>query len=116
MTRLDRLLVVLTVAMLIAGVWVALVNAVPRDEVTQRRTHYRIDVNTANADDLSLLPGIGPGLAQRIIDRRESVGPFTASEQVDQVKGIGPKTMAKIRPYMTTDAVVHAASVVVAKD
>lgn len=59
-----------------------------------------LDLNTATQDELEKLPGIGPGLALRIIQYR-STTPFTAVEQLDEVPGIGPKRMEQMRPFVT---------------
>lgn len=58
-----------------------------------------INVNTATADELMRLPGIGPVTAQNIIASR-SVAPFQTVNDLDKVKGIGPKTLEKLRPYV----------------
>ncbi|MGY1734216.1 ComEA family DNA-binding protein [Geodermatophilus sp. SYSU D01045] len=49
-----------------------------------------LDLNAATVADLDALPGIGPVLAQRIVDHREQHGRFTSVEQLDDVPGIGP--------------------------
>ncbi|SFP75609.1 competence protein ComEA [Geodermatophilus dictyosporus] len=49
-----------------------------------------LDLNAATATDLDALPGIGPVLAQRIVDHRGEHGRFTSVEQLDDVPGIGP--------------------------
>lgn len=56
----------------------------------------RVDLNTATADELDALPGIGPVLAQRIVDHRGRHGPFRSVEQVDDVPGIGPAIAAEL--------------------
>ncbi len=59
-----------------------------------------LDINTATADELDGLPGIGPALAQRIIDRRETAGPFRGEEDLLAVEGIGPATYEDLAPYI----------------
>nr|WP_204264458.1 ComEA family DNA-binding protein [Geodermatophilus normandii] len=53
-----------------------------------------LDLNAATVADLDGLPGIGPVLAQRIVDHREQHGRFTSVEQLDDVAGIGPAVYA----------------------
>lgn len=56
-----------------------------------------IAVNTADAVELERLPGIGPVLAQKIVEYREAHGPFTRPEDLLSVSGIGPSTLEAIR-------------------
>jgi competence protein ComEA len=55
-----------------------------------------LDLNTATAADLDALPGIGPVLAQRIVDHRTAHGRFTSVDQLDDVSGIGPAIFADL--------------------
>ncbi|MBN1309158.1 MAG: ComEA family DNA-binding protein [Chitinispirillaceae bacterium] len=55
-----------------------------------------INVNSASADELTALPGIGPVIAGRMIDFREKNGPFARLADLDMVKGIGPATLRKL--------------------
>lgn len=48
------------------------------------------DLNTASQEDLQDLPGVGPVLAERIVEYRDGIGGFTAVEQLQEVPGIGP--------------------------
>jgi competence protein ComEA len=60
-----------------------------------------IDLNRATTQDLDALPGIGPALAQRIIDHRQAHGPFKKIDDLLEVSGIGPKKLEKIKPYLS---------------
>ena len=60
-----------------------------------------VDLNSATVADLDGLPGIGPVLAQRILDHREEQGPFGSVEELDDVSGIGPALYAEISPLVT---------------
>ena len=59
-----------------------------------------LDINSASLAELQKLPGIGPKLAQRIVDARTD-RPFAALADVRRVPGIGPKTLDKIKPHIT---------------
>src|SRR3990172_6777 len=60
-----------------------------------------IDINTAALEQLDSLPGIGPVIAQRIIDYRTANGPFASIEQIKEVKGIGDALFEKIKDRIT---------------
>jgi competence protein ComEA len=61
-----------------------------------------INLDRAAASELVRLPGIGPALAARIVADREARGPFGEPDGLLRVPGIGRKTLAKIRPYLTS--------------
>ncbi|MBU0519552.1 helix-hairpin-helix domain-containing protein [bacterium] len=59
-----------------------------------------IDVNTASAEMLETLPGIGPVLADRILRERAERGSFNTADELLEVKGIGEKKLEAIRAYV----------------
>jgi competence protein ComEA len=61
----------------------------------------RVNLNTATAADLDALPGIGPVLAQRIVDYRDQQGRFTSVDQLDDVPGIGPAIAEQLAKLVT---------------
>lgn len=56
-----------------------------------------LDLNTATAEQLDALPGVGPVTAQKIIDYRTTHGPFHAVDELQGVPGIGPSKMAQLK-------------------
>lgn len=60
----------------------------------------QININTADADQLQRLPGIGPAMAERVIAYRQQAGGFQKIEDLQEVSGIGPKKYAKIAPLV----------------
>ena len=60
----------------------------------------RVNVNRASAQELEEVPGLGPVLARRIVDYRESHGPFREVEDLLDVSGIGEKKLAGLREYV----------------
>lgn len=60
-----------------------------------------IDINSASAQELQELPGVGPAIAERIVRHRETNGPFASVDGLDEVSGIGPATLEKIREKAT---------------
>jgi competence protein ComEA len=63
----------------------------------------KINVNTADAEALCKLPGVGACFAGRIVAYREEHGPFARPEDLAAVRGIGPKTVEKLKPYVTCE-------------
>lgn len=63
----------------------------------------RVNLNTADAAALESLPGIGPALAQRIIDYRTANGPFQTTAEIQDVRGIGAGIYAEIKDSITVE-------------
>ena len=59
-----------------------------------------VDINTAGAEQLQQLPGVGPAMAERILSHRKENGPFTDPEQLMDVSGIGDKKFARMKAFV----------------
>ncbi len=60
----------------------------------------QVNINTASADQLERLPGIGPAMAARILAYRQQAGGFQKIDELQEISGIGPKKYAKIAPLV----------------
>ena len=63
-----------------------------------------LNLNTATKADLEKLPGVGPAMAQRILEYRQKVGAFKKAEELMNVQGIGEKSFLKLKPLVTVAA------------
>ena len=59
-----------------------------------------VDIDVASAEDLSAVPGIGPGLAGEVVRDRAERGPFRTPDALRRVRGIGPARMERARPWI----------------
>lgn len=94
---------------------IEIVGAVPGDALLARRDSLltlsrplqqgeRINLDRARAEEIARLPGVGMGLAKRIVAERGSGGPFGSLEGLDRVRGVGPGLLAKLGGNVTFDA------------
>ncbi|MDE2028395.1 MAG: helix-hairpin-helix domain-containing protein [Candidatus Omnitrophica bacterium] len=99
LTPQERWFVSGLVVIFIAGAFVQL--TFKRDIAPVRWAHaareFKIDINTARADQLQMLPGIGAKLARRIVEYRSANGPFKSLEGLREVQGITAKRLAHIK-------------------
>ena len=75
--------------------------APPADGSNSNVANEKININTATAEELDKLPGIGPSIAKAIIDYRTTKGLFKKIEDINEVKGIGDALYAKIKDQIT---------------
>jgi competence protein ComEA len=88
---------ILTFALLLAMSTVAMADAEPGGSAAAAGV---VNINTASASELALLPRVGEKGAQRIIDYRQEHGPFKKPADLMQVKGVGAKTFELMQPYL----------------
>lgn len=62
-----------------------------------------VDINRGSVEELRRLPGIGPVLAERVIQYRREHGKFASIRDIQNVKGIGVKRFAQLEPYIRID-------------
>lgn len=111
MKKAQAVLIVITAAFLgiLIGIFIGRNSTpvyLPLTETAESTTEAvfedgKININTAGVFELTILPGIGEGLAQRIIDYRQANGPYTSIDQLMQVNGIGETRFEAIKKYIT---------------
>ena len=62
-----------------------------------------VNINTASASEIAMLPRVGVKAAQRVVDYRTEHGAFTKATDLMQVKGFGEKTFERLSNYITLD-------------
>lgn len=78
-----------------------LFSPAPLETAAEAEEETLVNINTADLDTLCTLHGIGPALAQRIIDYREEYGFFSSPEGIIDVSGIGLATFEKFKDNIT---------------
>jgi competence ComEA-like helix-hairpin-helix protein len=73
----------------------------------RRFPDLRIDINQADQAELSCVEGIGPALAQRIVEYRHRVGRITTVDQLDDIPGVGPRLAAQLERAIEPLSPVH---------
>ena len=95
-------LVVLVVSLIILNI----ISYVKREQIRKNTSiiieeiAVKIPVNSAWTEELEVLPGIGPALANRIVAYREKHGDFKSIDDLKHVKGIGDKVFKQISPFI----------------
>lgn len=106
------LVVVLLLITFTVGVFVGRATAYGNVSITVEREQsdnmnnedtagFKLNINTATADELQQIPGLGPALAQRIVDYRNEYGQFASTDDLLNVSGIGNEKLSTIVPYLT---------------
>ncbi len=90
------LLVALTLVMPASSIFAAQKSPAGQEQVVVEK----ININTAGAEALVNVPGIGPKTAEKIVQYRTENGNFTSIDDLAGVKGIGEKSLEKMKPYL----------------
>jgi len=88
----SRFLLTLTLATVLAGGMLA---------ADVQAAAGQVNINTASAEELQLLPRVGPALATRIVEFREANGLFASVEELMRVRGVGERSFETLRPYLS---------------
>ena len=115
MTKFEKILLLLSAVFLLGLGAVTYRAAQPLPLRVERATPaaasgHPLDINTATAEELCSLPGVGAVTAERIVAWREGHGPFASLEDLLQVEGIGEKTLEKIYEYMEENRPCHTST------
>ncbi len=85
----------------LAGLVLAAMASIPATAFAAGESK-KVNINTADASQLALLPRVGPSVAQKIVAFRKENGPFKSPEDLMLVQGIGEKTWQLLKPYVAT--------------
>ena len=76
------------------------INVANFAENSANELRYQVDLNSAPKSELLQLPGIGPKLAERIVEYREQVEPYQDVTDLEKIHGIGVKKRESATPYV----------------
>ena len=82
------------------GNYIIRTGKLAQETVAIEAVRWQVNINTATAEELTALPGVGEALAERIIAYREEHGRFRAAEELLEVKGIGESKFAEMKDWI----------------
>jgi competence protein ComEA len=103
-TKEEKTILIMILAAAVAGILINIIFSYNKkiQEKPEQSSAILIDINTATAEDLDRLPGVGKITAARIIEYREKNGAFKSADDLLKVKGITAKKLEKFRPFVMT--------------
>lgn len=78
-------------------------QSVPSSNLRGLVPGFPVNINTATAEDLEMLPGVGGVTARRILDKRDELGGFTSVEQLTEVRWVGKVKLDRMRGLVTVE-------------
>ena len=78
-------------------------NRPKKERKTVKKVNLPIHINSASIDELCALNGVGPKLAEKILEAKNAFGPFKTGEDLKKVPGIGKKKLEKLLPGVIFD-------------
>ena len=78
-------------------------NGPKKERKTAKKVNLPVHINTASLDELCALNGVGPKLAEKILEVRNALGAFKKAEDLQKVPGIGKKKLEKLLPGVIFD-------------
>ena len=69
-----------------------------------KTTNVKLDLNKAAAHDFALLPGVGPVLANRLVEHRIENGRYDTVDELREVKGVGERTLQRLQPWVFVES------------
>jgi competence protein ComEA len=97
----DKKMQITLMFFLVLGLAMGSVSLPAQQSKVDSNTAEKVNLNTATAEQLESLPGIGPASAKNILEYREKVGKFNRIEEIINIKGIGEKKFLKIKNRLT---------------
>ena len=110
LTRQEKQVLLFVGAVVLAGIAIQYFQKInPRFKVILPQSppssiiDKKVNPNKASPEELIRLPGIGPALAENIIEYRNSHGGFKSLEELEKVKGLGPKKLERLKDYLSLE-------------
>jgi competence ComEA-like helix-hairpin-helix protein len=100
-SEINAAMIPIARALAVLSILLILVFAPDAHANTKNPPAHPIDINTATAEQLQQVPGIGPSTAKAIVNFRQKSGPFQRIEDLLAIKGISKARLEKMRPYLT---------------
>ena len=98
---MTRTVIGMVLAVMLAAAPLVSAAGASQETTDTKAAGAAVNLNTATASQLEAVPGIGPKMAQRIVEYRQKNGAFKKIEELMNVKGIGEKSFLKLKPHIT---------------